>query len=122
MVFSVRFRPLPLPLLILTFFVITGWAGWPWGSQHMDTYTDASYNLALGQSSPRKPYMMPVSPWFFTNLPGYNKNWLWNGNDLWYDRWTQVLSLDPQPEFLQIISWNDYGESHYIGPLDDRQY
>lgn len=88
----------------------------------MDTYTDASYNLALGQSSPRKPYMMPVSPWFFTNLPGYNKNWLWNGNDLWYDRWTQVLSLDPQPEFLQIISWNDYGESHYIGPLDDRQY
>ncbi|KAL2128447.1 hypothetical protein VTI74DRAFT_9185 [Chaetomium olivicolor] len=26
------------------------------------------------------------------------------------------------PEFVQIISWNDYGESHYIGPLDDRQY
>ncbi|KAM7213118.1 Glycosyl hydrolase family 71 domain containing protein [Rhypophila decipiens] len=98
------------------------WAGWPWGDQNMDTYTDASYNLALGQSSPRKPYMMPVSPWFFTNLPGYNKNWMWNGNDLWYDRWIQVLGLDPQPEFLQIISWNDFGESHYIGPLDDRQY
>jgi hypothetical protein len=27
-----------------------------------------------------------------------------------------------KPEFVQIISWNDYGESHYIGPLDDRQY
>lgn len=27
-----------------------------------------------------------------------------------------------QPEFVQIISWNDFGESHYIGPLDDRQY
>lgn len=64
--------------------------------------------------------MMPVSPWFFTNLPGYNKNWLWRGDDLWYDRWQEVWYL--QPEFIEIISWNDYGESHYIGPLDDKQY
>jgi hypothetical protein len=26
------------------------------------------------------PYMMPVSPWFFTNLPGYKKNWIWRGD------------------------------------------
>ncbi|KAF7164009.1 hypothetical protein CNMCM5623_008648 [Aspergillus felis] len=25
-----------------------------------------------------------------------------------------------QPEFVKIISWNDYGESHYIGPLYDK--
>ena len=31
------------------------------------------------------------------------------------ERWTEVLTLAPQ--FLEIISWNDYGESHYIGPL-----
>ncbi|KAI1837183.1 hypothetical protein DTO006G1_5919 [Penicillium roqueforti] len=60
---------------------------------------------------------MAVSPWFFTNLPGYNKNWLWRGDDLWYDRWVEVLYN--QPEFVQIISWNDYGESYYIGPLYD---
>ncbi|CCD56471.1 glycoside hydrolase family 71 protein [Botrytis cinerea T4] len=24
-----------------------------------------------------------------------------------------------QPEFVEIISWNDYGESHHIGPLRD---
>ena len=52
----------------------------------MTTYVDASYSLALGS----KPYMMAVSSWFFTNLPGYNKNWLWNGDNLWYDRWQQV--------------------------------
>ncbi|KAI1830399.1 CAZyme family GH71 [Penicillium roqueforti] len=34
-----------------------------------------------------------VSPWFFTNLPGYDKNWLWRGDDLC--------------------------KSHYIGPLYD---
>lgn len=23
--------------------------------------------------------MMPVSPWFYTNMPGFDKNWLWRG-------------------------------------------
>jgi hypothetical protein len=72
---------------------------------------DQAYLVALNG----KPYMMPVSPWFFTNLPGYNKNWIWRGDDLWYDRWQQVLKI--KPEFVEIITWNDYGESHYIGPL-----
>lgn len=27
-----------------------------------------------------------------------------------------------QPEFVEVISWNDYGESHYIGPLHDEEY
>ncbi|KAJ0387169.1 hypothetical protein COL922a_002781 [Colletotrichum nupharicola] len=87
------------------------WAGWPWGAQDMETYVDALYIEALGS----KPYMMPVSPWFYTNLPGYSKNWLWRGDHLWYDRWIQVNTL--MPEFVQIISWNDYGESHHIGPI-----
>ncbi|GFF26046.1 mutanase Pc12g07500 [Aspergillus lentulus] len=92
------------------------WAAWAWGSWNMTTYVDASYNQTLNG----KPYMMPVSPWFFTNLPGYKKNWLWRSDDLWYDRWQQVWYF--QPEFVEIISWNDFGESHYIGPLDDTQY
>ncbi|GAQ08424.1 mutanase Pc12g07500 [Aspergillus lentulus] len=87
------------------------WAAWLWGPNDMDTHVDASYMQYLDG----KPYMMPVSPWFYTNLPGYKKNWLWNGDHLWYERWEQVLDL--QPEWVEIISWNDYGESHYIGPM-----
>jgi Glycosyl hydrolase family 71. len=34
---------------------------------------------------------------------------------LWYDRWNEILRLSPR--FVEIITWNDYGESHYIGPL-----
>jgi hypothetical protein len=45
----------------------------------MNTYVDASYLQFLNDTSPDLKYMMPVSPWFFTNLPGYNKNWLWRG-------------------------------------------
>lgn len=94
------------------------WDAWPKGDQDMTTYPDASYHDALNG----KPYMMPVSPWFYTNLPGYSKNWVWRGDDLWFDRWQQILSIDNPPDYVQIISWNDYGESHYIGPLDDKQY
>ncbi|KAK4170815.1 family 71 putative glycoside hydrolase [Triangularia setosa] len=93
------------------------WAAWPWGPQNMDTYVDASYLQYLAG----KPYMMPVSPWFYTNLPQWKKNWLWRGDNLWFDRWQEVQTVDP--EWVQIISWNDYafslslGESHYIGPI-----
>lgn len=40
--------------------------------------------------------------------------WL-RGDNLWFDRWNEVLYV--QPEWVEIISWNDYGESHYIGPI-----
>lgn len=71
-----------------------------------------------------------ISPWFFTNMPGYSKNWLWRGDSLWFDRWQQLWALSTvgaeqwpgEPEYIQIISWNDYGESHYIGPLNDKAY
>lgn len=78
------------------------WEAWPNGPTNMNTNGDNGYISALKG----KPYMMAVSPWFFTNVPNYGKNWLWRGDDLWFDRWSQVLSL--QPEFVQIISWNDW--------------
>ncbi|KAL4982540.1 glycosyl hydrolase family 71-domain-containing protein [Aspergillus falconensis] len=95
------------------------WAAWPWGNTNMDTYVDASY-LDYLEKDGGKPYMMPVSPWFYTNLPGYNKNWLWRGDGLWRDRWEEVMVV--QPDLVQIISWNDFGESHYIGPLPKGDY
>ncbi|CAD6441946.1 87ebe840-189a-4cb8-90ff-f578280db540 [Sclerotinia trifoliorum] len=86
------------------------WGAWPDGPNDMFTTTDYSYVEYLGG----KPYMMPASPWFYTNLPGYHKNWLWRGDDMWFDRWTHIWYL--APEFVEILTWNDYGESHYIGP------
>jgi hypothetical protein len=49
------------------------WAGWPSGPNDMFTTVDASYYDFLKG----KPYMMLVSPWLSTNMPGYRKNWLW---------------------------------------------
>ncbi len=48
--------------------------------------------------------MMAVSPWFYTNLPGHNKNWMWKGDSLWFDRCMRLFGLDPMPKFVDIIS------------------
>lgn len=54
------------------------WAAWPWGNTDGNTYVDASYKDYLKRAG-GKAYMMPVSPWFYTNMPGFDKNWLWRG-------------------------------------------
>ncbi|KAI4598799.1 hypothetical protein KJ359_002691 [Pestalotiopsis sp. 9143b] len=90
------------------------WAAWPTGPNNMNTYIDASYEEFMDASM---PYMMAVSPWFYTNLPGYSKNWLWRGDSLWNDRWSEVLHW--QPDYVELLTWNDYGESHYFGPIRD---
>ncbi|KAL2810205.1 glycosyl hydrolase family 71-domain-containing protein [Aspergillus granulosus] len=89
------------------------WDAWPVGAQDKDTSSDRAWIDALRG----KPYMMAVSPWFYTNLPQWNKNWLWRGDDLWHYRWRHVMEL--QPALVQLLSWNDYGETHYIGPIYD---
>lgn len=33
----------------------------------------------------------------------------------WARRWRQVLEV--LPEFVEIVTWNDYGESHYVGTI-----
>ncbi|PYI03590.1 glycoside hydrolase [Aspergillus sclerotiicarbonarius CBS 121057] len=85
------------------------WGAWPSGPNDMTNSTDLTYlDLDI-------PYMMPASPWFYTNLAEYSKNWLWRGDSLWHDRWEMIWDL--KPEWVEIITWNDYGESHYIGPI-----
>ncbi|KAK4118909.1 glycoside hydrolase family 71 protein [Parathielavia appendiculata] len=85
------------------------WDAWPKAGQtKMTTVEDLLYRENLCG----KKYMMGVSPWFYTNLPRWNKNWYCSSESLWYDRWQQVLEV--MPDFVQIITWNDFGESSYI--------
>ncbi|KAH7128222.1 alpha-1,3-glucanase/mutanase [Dendryphion nanum] len=77
---------------------------------------DAKYTKWLGN----KGYIASVSPWFFTHYGpevSYSKNWVFPGDLLWYNRWNEIIKLDQKPRFIEILTWNDFGESHYIGPL-----
>lgn len=85
----------------------------------MSTTQDDLY-LAVTQNA-NKTYMAPVSPWFsthFGNQVSYSKNWVFYSETLWKTRWDQILSMSDQLDFVEIVTWNDYGESHYIGPYN----
>ncbi|OWZ37285.1 glucan endo-1,3-alpha-glucosidase agn1 [Cryptococcus neoformans] len=90
--------------------------GWPTGSTALSTSSDTSYMSALGS----KGYMAPVAPCFFTyySPSTYNKDWIYRSDDwLLARRMEQIISMRNSFDMAEIISWNDYGESHYIGPI-----
>ncbi|KAH9966281.1 glycoside hydrolase family 71 protein [Russula compacta] len=61
-----------------------------------------------------RTYMAAVSPWFFT--------WVYRGDDwLLVRRWEHLLAHRNAIDIVQVISWNDYGESHYIAPVRGAQ-
>lgn len=106
------------------------WDMWPDGPNNMTTAADKEWQAALKPAG--KTFMMGISPWFYTDLPAYGKAWVWRGDSMWYDRWQQVSfllrglnravlifqqAMQLKPEFVEIVTWNDYGESHYIGPI-----
>ncbi|KAJ3715962.1 glycoside hydrolase [Lentinula guzmanii] len=71
-----------------------------------------------------RTFMSAVSPWFFTHYgpESWNKNWIYRGDDwLFVRRWEQLVTMRDRVNIVQIISWNDYGESHYIGPIKGAQ-
>ncbi|ORY77293.1 glucan endo-1,3-alpha-glucosidase agn1 [Protomyces lactucae-debilis] len=86
------------------------WDAWPTSNNAMSTASDNAYMSARNG----KTYMAGVSPWFYTHFS--YKNWIYKSDDLFTTRWEQVVAM--QPDFLEIITWNDYGESSYIGPLN----
>ena len=99
------------------------WMGWPNNGNNRAPSTGQSGTVEAGDSQYTsalngKDYIAPVSPWFFTHYGAevsYSKNWLFPGDLLWYQRWNALLTMNAR--FVEIISWNDFGESHYVGPL-----
>ncbi|KAH9935091.1 glycoside hydrolase family 71 protein [Epithele typhae] len=71
-----------------------------------------------------RTFMAAVSPWFFTHYGenSWNKNWIYRGDDwLYVRRWEQLVAARDTVDIVQIVSWNDFGESHYIGPIKGAQ-
>lgn len=104
------------------------WMGWDSNGDNKAPNAAGNVTVADGDDTYMKwlngkPYIAPVSPWFSTHFGPevpYSKNWVFPGDDLWFKRWHEILTLKPQ--FIEIVTWNDYGESHYIGPLSSSHY
>ncbi|KAG5650535.1 hypothetical protein H0H81_011886, partial [Sphagnurus paluster] len=88
---------------------------WPNGNQDKSTDDDEYYLSQLGSR-----YGTTVSPWMYTH---YNyKNWYQRGDNwLFIRRWEQLMAMRDRLTFVELVSWNDYGESHYLGPIKGAQ-
>ncbi|KAJ7508871.1 glycosyl hydrolase family 71-domain-containing protein [Mycena galericulata] len=80
---------------------------WPQG----DYDKNVSYIGQLGSK-----YATTVSMWFFTHLADKNRilrsdDWLLNS------RWEQLVAMRSQLTFVEMVTWNDFGESDYFGPV-----
>lgn len=54
----------------------------------------------------------------YYGVNSYNKNWIYRSDDwLLATRMEQIIAMRNKVDMVEIISWNDYGESHYIGPI-----
>ncbi|KAI0121390.1 glycoside hydrolase family 71 protein [Xylariales sp. AK1849] len=85
------------------------WGAWPNANEKtLSTDTDTAYQSILQG----KAYMMGISPYFYTDLPQYGKNWYSSSDSLWFDRWKQTLTL--LPDYVELITWNDFGEFSYL--------
>ncbi|EIN11136.1 alpha-1,3-glucanase [Punctularia strigosozonata HHB-11173 SS5] len=100
---------------------IFGWnGGWPMGNHDVDFDGDRKHIKHVKG----RAYMAAVSPWFFTHYgpDTYNKNWIYRPDNWLYNaRWEQLNAHRDEIDIVQIISWNDYGESHYVGPIKGAQ-
>ena len=56
-------------------------------------------------SQSKEAILAAVSPWFSTHYGAevsYSKNWVFPADLLWFQRWTEILTLGPQ--FVEIIT------------------
>lgn len=67
--------------------------------------------------SPRSLPLKPTNRQYY-GVNSYNKNWIYRSDDwLLATRMEQIIAMRNKVDMVEIISWNDYGESHYIGPI-----
>ncbi|KAI0646055.1 glycoside hydrolase family 71 protein [Trametes meyenii] len=95
-------------------------SGWPMGNYNVTFAPDTSYISNLEN----KTYMAAVSPWFFTHYgkDTFNKNFIYRGDDwLLSQRWEMLVANRTSVPLTQVLTWNDFGESHYLGPVRGMQ-
>jgi len=88
---------------------------WPQGDFSINTKDDQFYISQLGAR-----YATTVSGWMYTHFS--YKNWYLRGDDwLINTRWNEIISMRDQLTFVEMVTWNDYGESDYYGPIEGAQ-
>ncbi|CAK1364072.1 unnamed protein product [Cercospora beticola] len=97
------------------------WQAWPLNVDANITSTpDKAFQSALKNAGKTGPYIMAMSPWQYKDLDSGNPldAWVAYSDTLFPNRFKQITSDDEiQPDIIEILTWNDFCESHYIRDL-----
>eukprot|EP01112_Ceratiomyxa_fruticulosa_P005119 TRINITY_DN1569_c0_g1_i10.p1 TRINITY_DN1569_c0_g1~~TRINITY_DN1569_c0_g1_i10.p1 ORF type:complete len:333 (+),score=47.63 TRINITY_DN1569_c0_g1_i10:929-1927(+) len=103
------------------------WTAWPFAGDLQTIVPTVDQNYKSAAASHNKVWMAPLSPYFakhYGGLPENQKpNWVfgdYKGAGLWITRWQQLIDL--KPNFIEYVTWNDYPEASYMGPISTVQY
>ncbi|BGP13907.1 hypothetical protein JCM10213v2_001845 [Rhodosporidiobolus nylandii] len=97
---------------------IMSWAAWgeKGRTDDMTTAGDETYLSAAQENG--LFYIAPVAAFFFVHVAAGN-NYVLQSDWLLPKHYTDLINLENGPQFVELLSWNDFGESHYLGPLRD---
>ncbi|GEM09686.1 glucan endo-1,3-alpha-glucosidase, glycoside hydrolase family 71 protein [Rhodotorula toruloides] len=93
------------------------WAAWgdKGRTTAMTTASDQAYIAAASKAN--LAYLAPVAAFFFVHVAASN-NYVLNSNDFLLPKhYADLIALSPGPAYVELLSWNDFGESHYLGPI-----
>lgn len=87
-----------------------------WSSPGSTGNVSNSINTSLTSQAHNagRTYMMPWSSFQYKNIP--NAGYYYRKGELTFATRIQQI-IDTQPDYVELITWNDYGESHYIGVI-----
>jgi len=91
---------------------------WPTNGQNLTSLAvDQAFQSALKNQGRTGPYIMAVSPWQFKNQNGAGSSWVAYSDTLFHQRFQQLVTGSFNPDMIELLTWNDYGESHYLRPV-----
>ncbi|TFK36071.1 glycosyl hydrolase family 71-domain-containing protein [Crucibulum laeve] len=88
---------------------------WPQGNADKTTDDDNYYINQLGSR-----YATTISVWMYTHY-GYKNFYQRGDNWLINTRWEQLVAMRDKLTFVEMVTWNDFGESDYFGPVKGAQ-
>ncbi|GAA6044747.1 hypothetical protein NBRC10513_004603 [Rhodotorula toruloides] len=97
---------------------VMSWAAWgdKGRTTTMMTASDQAYIAAASKAN--LAYLAPVAAFFSVHVAAGN-NYVLNSNGflLPVRAVADLIALSPGPAYAELLSWNDFGESHYLGPV-----
>ncbi|PLW21929.1 hypothetical protein PCANC_07879 [Puccinia coronata f. sp. avenae] len=108
---------------------LLSWDAWPHNTDIPANFEQVNLNVTtqenlyfpdkaamLASRAVSKTFAAPVAPLFYKHLnPAQTDNYIYRSDDwMMINRYTNLIKQDEPPEFIELLTWNDYGESHYL--------